>query len=790
MKHRVIGLIGNPNCGKTTLFNALTGSSARVGNWPGVTVECKRGTFKVSNQIIEVVDLPGIYSLNVDSGQSSLDERIAAEYVLSSEANLIVNVVDASNLERNLYLTTQLLEMNLPVVIALNMQDVARSKGLTIHQDLLSKTLGCQVVSLQSNKGIGIDSLKQHIFNATRETACASCPIDYGASLNMAMQAVTQLIYTHLPDKTSRFINSTRARWLSMRLLEEDLIAWQMIPLQVATKIREGVSTISGSLEEDADILFADARYVWIDQVIGSCVLKTAHKTTMTEHIDRIVLNRWLGIPIFLCVMYAMFFFAINVGGAFQDFFDISSSAIFIHGTSQLLMKLGAPAWFIAILAEGIGTGINTTITFIPVIGGMFLFLSLLEDSGYMARAAFVMDRFMRAIGLPGKSFVPMIVGFGCNVPAVMAARTLENPRDRILTILMTPFMSCGARLAIFAVFTAAFFPQGGQNIVFALYLIGVIAAIVTGLILRASVLKGATAPLILELPAYHLPHTKSVFKHTWHRLKKFLFKAGKMIIPICVLIGALNSITTSGHLVLDPNTHTLLSQLGRFLTPLFAPLGLHQDNWPATVGLMTGVLAKEVVVATLNTLYTQVGHLSSAHTMSASVLSGLSQAFHSIFANLANLKHALMNPVLASAAPHDVNHGVFGQMYLRFNGQVGAFAYLLFVLLYFPCVSTTAVMARELSRGWAIFAMCWSTMLAYAVAVIFYQAATFSFHPISASVWIAVMLVSFLGTTLGLKVYAHQHKGILSVQTNQPAGMVTTSNTNHTTLAQQEGVI
>jgi ferrous iron transport protein B len=457
-------------------------------------------------------------------------------------------------------------------------------------------------------------------------------------------------------------------------------------------------------------------------------------------------------------MMYLLFVFSINIGGAFQDFFDIASQTIFVDGFAYWLNHLGAPMWLIALLANGIGKGINTTLTFIPVIGSMFLFLALLEDSGYMARAAFVIDRFMRALGLPGKAFVPMIVGFGCNVPAVMGARTLENKRDRILTIMMTPFMSCGARLAIFAVFTTAFFPVGGQNIVFALYLIGISMAILTGFLLRSTLLKGDPSPLVMELPQYHMPRMKTLLLHAWQRLKGFVYRAGCLIVPICVLLGALNALNLDGTLNTgEGDTHSLLSMVGRFVTPLFAPMGIHADNWPATVGLVTGVLAKEVVIGTLNTLYSQMGQVAGVlHGADGFQLwTGLSQAVQSIPQNFGKISSVFANPMLAQAPISTLNQGVYGVMYQRFDGQIGAFAYLLFVLLYFPCISTMAVMMRELHRGWSLFSGIWMTGVAYGTAVTFYQAATFLRHPLSSSVWILSIATLFFATIAAGRWYA-----------------------------------
>jgi ferrous iron transport protein B len=700
MSSMTVGLVGNPNCGKSTVFNALTGRQQRVGNWPGVTVERKSGFFQCQEKTIEVVDLPGIYSLTRVSEDSSIDESIACDYILKGHSNVIVNILDASQLERSLYLTLQLLEMRVPVILALNMMDMARSKKIKILVEKFSQELNCPVVMLEANKNKGIRELKKIISS-----------IDLRPSQNHFI--------THYPDFILNTANEMARdmppqaglenQWLALRLLEGDIFARQFVPSSLLEKIPDYQKNIHSVLGEDSDILLADARYTFIHDFLSHCVItSTEQQTTVTAFIDRFILHRVLGIPIFLGVMYCMFLFSINIGGAFQDFFDISSHTIFVEGAAHGLAQLHAPSWLIALLANGVGKGINTTVTFIPVMGTLFLFLAFLEDSGYMTRAAFVIDRLMRVLGLPGKSFVPLIVGFGCNVPAVMAARTLENKRDRILTVMMSPFMSCGARLAIYAVFVAAFFPVGGQNIVFMLYLIGIAAAMLTGLLLRKTVLQGISAPLLMELPAYHLPRMRTLGRHAWRRLKGFVWRAGKLIVPICVLLGILGN---------GGDAHSLLATLGRTLTPIFSPMGIHQENWPATVGLLTGVLAKEVVIGTLNALYSQVGHLAS------------------------------------------VSQGVYGVMAQQFDGQVGAIAYLLFILLYVPCVSTTAAMWNEMGRGWTVFSVCWTTGVAYGAAVVFYQLATWFQHPVMSLVWVLSIISIFLVVICGMRMYASRDK-------------------------------
>jgi ferrous iron transport protein B len=740
----VIALAGNPNCGKTTLFNALTGARQRVGNWPGVTVEKKCGSFSVDQKVMEAVDLPGIYSLTQTSATAALDERIACDYLLASHANIVLNVVDASNLERHLYLTMQLLEMGAPVIVVLNMMDVARQRKIKIDVDALTAQLGCPVVCVEANSGEGIYELKQAIARYEVRTEYPAIP--YPSVMDNSIQRLMKA-------------GNLSFRWQAIRLLENDVSIGNLAGSAAREQSYEEQQYIQLQQRTEADILIADARYQRVNQAVSASVTHGVRvQASWTSRIDKIVLNRLLGLPFFLVVMYALFFFSINIGGAFQDFFDISSQTIFVDGFAALLTQLGSPTWLTVILANGIGKGINTTITFIPVIGAMFLFLAFLEDSGYMARAAFVVDRFMRALGLPGKAFVPMIVGFGCNVPSVMGARTLENKRDRILTIMMSPFMSCGARLAIFAVFTAAFFPRGGQNVIFALYLIGIGMAVLTGYILRATVLKGEPSPLVMELPLYHMPSFKALRRHTWQRLKSFIVRAGRLIVPICVIIGALNSLNLDGTINSgEGDTQSLLSVVGQWATVIFQPMGIHADNWPATVGLVTGILAKEVVVGTLNTLYTQFGHFVTSGADGFHFWAGLQQAVMSIPENFAQLGHAFSNPVLAKAPIDQLDKNVYGLMYQKFDGKAGAFAYLLFILLYFPCISTTAAMLRELNRGWAIFSALWMTGIAYATAVVFYQAATWARHPLSSSLWILGLSGVFFATIWAIRWSANR---------------------------------
>ena len=714
-------LVGNPNCGKTTLFNALTGANQRIGNWPGVTVEKKTGTCIVGDKVMQVTDLPGLYSLSTTTGGGSLDEQIAAQEIINQDADFILNVIDACHLERHLYLTSQLLELGKPVILVVNMMDIATQRGITLNLPALAQRLHCSVIPLQAHNEWGMDALKNAL----------NTPLEQAKSLAL-----------NLPEA----INEGLAR------LEEQLIAAgyaSSLAPYFARRIMEGDSQLQTALQNihdfeknDFDILIADARYQKIHEIVAAVQQKRSDASEhFTAKLDRIVLNRFFALPIFFGIMYLMFLFAINLGGIFQDFFDISTDALFVKGGAWLLQQINTPPWLIAILAEGVGKGINTTLTFIPVIASMFFFLSLLESSGYMARAAFVVDKAMRAMGLPGKAFVPMIVGFGCNVPAIMATRTLDSERDRLLAVLMSPFMSCSARLAIYAVFVAAFFPHGGQNVVFSLYLIGILMAVFTGFVLRKTFLRANPSPLILELPAYHKPSLKRLLREMSLRLRHFIWRAGRLIIPICILLGGLNAMPLGGGIATnDASAHTVLSFLGQCLTPLFAPMGINEDNWPATVGLLTGMLAKEVVVGTLNSMYTQIGHLGQEAVVNFDLWGSLQSALWSVPRNFSHLSEAIVSPILASAPDNEVSQSVYGIMVQRFAGGAGAYAYLLFVLLYIPCVSTMAVIRQEANAKLMWFSVGWSLILAYFVAVLFYQLATISAHVEQSIGWILLI--------------------------------------------------
>ncbi len=745
-----IAIAGNPNCGKTTLFNALTGARQHVGNWPGVTVERKEGHFRYRDVEITVVDLPGIYTLAV-TGAGALDEKIANDYLLSGKADVVVNILDATNLERNLYLTTQLLEMRIPLVMAVNMQDLARASGIHIDTNALSEALDCPVVPISARSGEGLDILKAAIYDQAQRQKPSRVTLGYPSIVEEALADLQPHLESIAEDK------GVSSRWLALKLLDDDLLAQAMVDENMLRRVQGWQRDIASRSGEDVDILIADARYGFANALMKQAVTRTDRiSRSLTERIDRIVLNRILGLPIFLAVMYLMLLVTITFANAFVDFFDLAAGALFVDGPAALLTQIGAPDWLITILPKGIGAGIQTVATFIPIIGFLFLFLTFLEDSGYMARAAFVMDRAMRGLGLPGKAFVPMILGFGCTVPAVLATRTLESTRERILTAMMAPFMSCGARLPVYALFAAAFFPTGGQNVVFALYLIGIGFAVLTGLVLRKTLLSGDNTPFLMELPPYHIPSPKALALRIWDRLRGFLVDAGRVIVIIVALLSLFNSLGTDGSFGHENSGNSVLAAVGKTITPAFAPMGISEDNWPATVGLFTGIFAKEAIVGTLDALYGQMAAEDSGKPLAEPDFAFWAQmkaALATIPANLREVAGSLGDPLgldigetadkTAAAEAQGVNEGVFGAMLSRFDGTLGAFAYLLAILLYMPCVAAISTIYRETGR-WAIFAGLWTSGLAYGSAVIVYQAGRLSLDPTGASGWILGILTAF----------------------------------------------
>lgn len=757
-----IAIAGNPNCGKTALFNSLTGSNQIVGNWPGVTVEKKEGQFKLDNHTIRVVDLPGIYALFANSE----DERAALDYLLKGEADLVVNILDATNLERNLFLTSQLMEKGVPMVLAVNMMDIAASRGIHVDLHKLEEILGVTAIGLtavspKSCEGF-VNDLHKLLHNS-REL-----PLPKAVKHSEVLEKLIEKIAVPLKPVADKL--GASPRWTAVQYLEH---SGRMLELADELGVEIPHDKIEEDLGEEVEFALADSRYSYARDIAKAVIRDNTNTSTRTDKLDKLFLNRILGIPLFLIAMYLVFWFAVKVGSAFIDFFHILFGGIFVDGMTELLTKIGAPGVVVALLANGIGTGIQTVSTFIPVIFFMFLCLSFLEDSGYMSRAAFVADRFMRFLGLPGKAFVPMIVGFGCSVPALMGTRTLENKRERFLTLFLVPFMSCGARLPVYALFGAAFFGESAGTLVFGIYLTGIVIALIYGLLLRHTVFMGKESTFIMELPPYHLPKVRNLFRHAWLRLKEFVFRAGKVVLIMVTVLGFMGSVGTDGSFGNDNNEKSVLSAVGTVITPVFEPFGVERDNWPASVALFTGLFAKEAIVGTLNSLYaiegtgdantaekageadafttadatpdenvapsTGLGTLKDAALRQAqgpessfSLKSTVKEALVSVPTNLVEVFTSIANPLgvkdaidasAGSATEGGETEGAYNTMQAHFNlGRFQVLAYLLFILLYVPCLAAMGTAFRELGRFYGTLMMVLQTVIGWSLSVLFFQ--------------------------------------------------------------------
>ncbi len=747
MKNAVIAVAGNPNSGKTTLLNSLTGSRHYVGNWPGVTVEKIEGEYSWNGSTVRVVDLPGIYSLSAFSE----DERIARDYILGGEADLIVNIVDAANLERNLFLTSQLIELKKPLLFVLTMMDLAKDKGLEIDLEHLRTHLGCPVVAVNATEAKAAESVKKAVAQALGDPKTCPVTVSYPNEIEDILAGWAESL--RLPAEESR----ATERWMALKLLEGDpLIESRVVSGGGLRKedIAAAQERIKRILHQTADEAIADATYGFIYGVTKDVVRKKAARRSITEDIDRVVMHRFWSIPIFFSAMYFVFWVTINIGGAFIDFFDILFGAVFVDGFGSLLTALGSPPWLKILLADGVGAGIQTVSTFVPIIFTMFFALSILEDSGYMARAAFIMDRFMRLIGLPGKSFVPMLVGFGCTVPAILGTRTLDNKRDRYMTIFMTPFMSCGARLPVYAFFAAVFFGSAGGAMVFSLYLVGILLAVGTGFLLKRSLFRGETSHFIMELPPYHAPRIKHILIHTWSRLKFFIIRAGKVITLSVVILGFLNSLGTDGSFGNENSEKSVLSGIGKAVTPVFTPLGVEKDNWPATVAIFSGVFAKEAVIGTLTSLYSQ--NVGDRVEETPGFGSRIVAALVSIPQGLAEVVSSLLEPIglgfsrggaaAGTFSPEDQE--LFSLVREHFpRGRNQAYSYLLFILIYVPCVAAMGAAIKEMGTLLGVFMAFYTTLMAWIVATLYYQ-----FTVGGEILWIAVALGLLALLILGLR--------------------------------------
>lgn len=651
-----VAILGSPNCGKTTIFNRLTGTRQHTGNWPGVTVERKDGRMTAGGSDIRIVDLPGIYSLQNDV--QGVDAEVVRRYLREGKPELVLLVLDSTRLPRQLNLLPDLIAMGAPVLLVANMLDSAEDEGIHIDLSALAAVSKLPVAGVVGSTGKGIKELKQQI---------------------------ADLLLAHpLPPQT----------------LDLEKI--------VAAAFRSG-----------GDV-------------------------SRTEKIDYWVLHPWLALPFFLFVMYLLFTVSVNVGSVFIDFFDILLGSWVVETPRWLLASAGAPEWLQVMVADGVGGGIQLVATFIPVIGCLYLCMSVLEDSGYLSRAAFVIDKLMVRIGLPGQAFIPLIIGFGCNVPSVMASRSLNQLNARLTTIFIAPFMSCGARLSVYVFVGTAFFPNQAHNAIFSLYLMGILVAVGSAWLLRRTLFMGGNSANINEMPAYHRPLLRNVLTQTWHRLYSFIWRAGKSIVAVVFVLNIVSSFGTDGSWGNQNTEKSALSAVGKTITPVFVPIGVGEENWPATVGLFTGLFAKEVVVGTLDNLYAPP-EAEEATSAMPDFLGDIGSAVNSIVENGSGLLGALTDPLGIGSAQDDlVNQqpSSYNTMLALFPSAWGAFCYLVFILLYAPCVATIGVMQREAGKAWLGFSMIWSLLLSYWLAALFWHLGMLASAPMQALLWIAISSV------------------------------------------------
>lgn len=664
----IFALIGNQNCGKTTLFNQLTGSNQHVGNFPGVTVEKKEGAMKKQKDAT-VVDLPGIYSLS----PYTAEEVVTRDFLLKEKPDCVINIVDATNIERNLYLTLQLMETQVPMVLALNMMDEVRASGNVIYIDKLSSELGIPVIPISASKNEGVDELAQ----TAVKTAKAGIPpqkLDFcTGDVHRAIHSVCHIIEDHAQRA------DVPVRFAATKLIEGDEPMLSSLDLSEneVDIIGHVVDEMETNLGTDREAALADMRYDYIEKLCSVAVKKSGKLTKeqiRTEKIDSVLTNKFLAIPIFLCIMGLIFWLTFGlIGATLSDWFSMGID--YVTGLADYALTAAeiSPALH-SLVIDGVFAGVGSVLSFLPTIVILFFFLSLLEDTGYMARVAFVMDKLLRKIGLSGRSFVPMLIGFGCSVPAIMATRTLSSERDRKMTILLTPFISCSAKLPIYAIFTKVFFPDNGAFVMCCLYIGGMVVGILAARVLGHTVFKGKPVPFVMELPAYRFPSGKNVLMHMWEKAKDFIVKAFTIIFFATIAIWLLQNFSVKLTMVQD-NSESMLAAIGKFISPIFAPLGF--GNWKAVTALITGLTAKEAVVSTFQVL------------LDTSVLT-FEQALKAEFSSMASVC-----------------------------------SFLTFTLLYMPCVATMAAVKREFRSTYkAILMMVWQTSVAWVFAFIVYHIA------------------------------------------------------------------
>jgi len=683
-KQLTVAVAGNPNSGKSTLINAIAGTRLQVGNWSGVTVEKKEASFKHGNLNIRIVDLPGTYSLS----PYSQEEVIARNYLINMKPDLIVNVVDATNLERNLYLTVQLLELGIPLLMALNIYDESEKKGYKINVRKIEEMLRIKVVPTIATQKSGLENLLLEIESFASKPKNEILPmLHYNNDLDNSIKNVVEEI-----KPAYEYLNENKLRWLAIKIIEGD----ELVLKEFGIKNRnELINQFCGHLikghDSDLESLIADARYGIATGLSHEVLEKPKiQKEEITEKIDRIVLNRYLGIPIFLLAMWLMFKLTFDIANPFVDLIDGITAGPMNRWFAFLLASINSPAWFISLVTDGIIAGVGFVLVFVPVIFAMMFFITFLEGSGYMARAAFVMDKAMHGIGLHGKSFIPLLLGFGCNVPSIYATRTLENEKDKILTSLIVPFMSCGARLPVYVIFSSAFFPGNGGFILWLLYVIGIGVAVVSGLIFKKTLFKGENSLFIMELPPYRMPTMKSLMIHTWEKGKHFLVKAGTYILAVSIFIWFLLNLPWG----VENKKDSFLGIAGQVAAPVLEPIGF--GNWEAASALITGVIAKEIVVGTMAEIY--VDNLDEPEKEELSFGNDIKEIGIGFYdaVKSAGINISSTFSIATITAEEDSGLSTLkGVIQTKFT-PLAAISFMIFVLLYMPCIITGVAYKQE----------------------------------------------------------------------------------------------
>ena len=722
-----VALAGNPNAGKSTLFNALTGARQHVGNWPGKTVEKKTGALTRGDVRLDITDLPGVYSLSA----YSLEEVVARDFILDERPDVIVAVVDAANLERNLYLVVQLLELETPGVVVLNMMDVADRQGLAFDVDRLSTALGTVVVPATARRGHGLDETVAAIVSA-RAAPGAPFRLDYGPAIEAEIAALLTIL-----DRIPAIDRLYPPRWLAIKLLEDDAdVAGKLAALPdgprllaaaVAARVR-----LEAALGEEADTLLADRRYSWIHDLVGRAVRAERGETaTLSDRIDRFATHRLLGIPLFLAAMWLVFKVTTDLSAPWVDWLDGVLTGPLSRWTLALLDAAGlGQTWVAALAVDGLLAGVGSVLAFVPVLLSLYFALAVLEDSGYMARGAFVMDRLMSRMGLQGRSFLPLMVGFGCSVPAIYATRTLNNHRDRVLTGLLVPFMSCSARLPVYVLFAAVFFPGRAGLVILGLYLLGIAVALGVGLMLQRTLLPADSAPgLVMELPPYRLPNARSIGFHMWQRTRGFLQHAASLILLTTLAIWLLTAIPVGGQGTFadTPVPESAFGRVSAVIAPTLQPLGF--GSWQAGGALLSGLVAKEVVVSTMAQIYS--GSSDAAEAEASTFLSDVGEIITSFGRAVADTLRAIPGLIGIDLTADDdsAEAGLSSAIRAGFDETSGGhaaaagLAFMVFVLLYTPCMAAVAAERHELGSRWMWLSLLGQLVIAWVAALVVFQA-------------------------------------------------------------------